>query len=95
VGLSPVVHGLEPFPLVTRELQVDLGGGDDAKLGQLDDRNGLVVEAEQDALVAGSSERLVVSVLGETGGRGLVAPQNGVDELPSELRPRPPELQRS
>src|SRR6185437_3932924 len=44
VGFAPVVHRLEAFALVACELDVDLGGGNEPRFGDADDRDRLVVE---------------------------------------------------
>jgi hypothetical protein len=92
VGLAPVVHRLEPLALFADELHVDLARGDLPRLSHLDDADRLVVEVDQDELVAGPSGLLFP---GDPGGGRLLAPEDRVDELAPEFRPWVAELERS
>ena len=73
-------------------VEIDVGDAKDAHLGRLDDGNRLVVEVEQHCPVADLWEwlvrmRLVIGT--KPGGRGLLAPQHGLDELPPQRRGAP------
>ena len=78
----PVLDRREPLSLVARELDVDLGGGNDADFGHLDDRPRRprgVLDSEPVAWARG----LLLAV--QAGGGGLLAVEDGLDELLPQL----------
>ncbi len=92
---APVVDRLEALALVPRELDVDLAGGDEPRLGDLDDGDGLVVVVEQLEPVARLADRLAFGFVlrPEPGRRGLLAGEHRGDELPPQLGTRVAELE--
>ena len=86
MGLVPVLDRLEALTLVARELEVDLGGGNDPRLGNLDDRArraGLVLDDEP---VAWVGSRVVLERAVQARRCRLVAGQDRLDEPPPQIR---------
>ena len=84
VGLTPLLDGFEALTLVAGELEVDLASRDDSDLGQLDHRDGFVIEVEHDAQVARASIQRIPP-LEQARSRRLLAPQDSVDELAPQV----------
>src|SRR5215472_16499777 len=85
----PVGDALEALALVTRELQIDLARGHDADLGRLHDANWLVVPADQQQALADLRHRLAgvgLELVTQARRRRLVAAQDSLDELATEIR---------
>jgi hypothetical protein len=92
VRLAPVLERLETLALVPHELQIELPGGHDPRLHNLDDRDRLVVEAEERQALPGINGLLL---LGEARRCGLLAAEDSVDQPAAELRARVPDLEWS